>query len=102
MWNCRVQLGGQRRQHLARHGVHSKFWLRWRLGKLAGSVPCHLVGRIAKERTVRRVGRWEISHNGDMATTSAASREEDVRRGRQLEYFTIGYNSLEGVASIVA
>jgi divalent metal cation (Fe/Co/Zn/Cd) transporter len=31
-----------------------------------------------------------------------ANRGEYVRRGRQLEYFTIGYNSLEGVTSIVA
>ena len=31
-----------------------------------------------------------------------ASREEYLRRGRRLEYFTIGYNSLEGVCSIVA
>ena len=37
-----------------------------------------------------------------MAATGAASREEDVSRGRRLEYFTIGYNSLEGVTSIVA
>lgn len=31
-----------------------------------------------------------------------ASREEYLRRGRRLEYFTIVYNSLEGVCSIVA
>jgi divalent metal cation (Fe/Co/Zn/Cd) transporter len=31
-----------------------------------------------------------------------ANRGDYVRRGRQLEYFTIGYNSLEGVTSIVA
>ncbi len=30
------------------------------------------------------------------------SRAELVRRGRRLEYFTIGYNSLEGLVSIVA
>ncbi len=30
------------------------------------------------------------------------SRPELVRRGRRLEYFTIGYNSLEGLLSIVA
>src|SRR5207244_7202996 len=29
-------------------------------------------------------------------------REELVRRGEKLEYFTIGYNSLEGLVSIVA
>jgi hypothetical protein len=66
------------------------------------SAPYHLVGCIAKDGTVRRIGRSEISHNGDVATTSAATRDEYVRRGRQLEYFTIGYNSLEGVTSIVA
>jgi divalent metal cation (Fe/Co/Zn/Cd) transporter len=37
-----------------------------------------------------------------VATPSVTKREEYVRRGRQLEYFTIGYNSLEGVTSIVA
>jgi len=31
-----------------------------------------------------------------------ANRGEYARRGRRLEYFTIGYNSLEGVTSIVA
>lgn len=31
-----------------------------------------------------------------------ASREEYLRRGRRLEYFTIAYNSLEGVCSIIA
>jgi divalent metal cation (Fe/Co/Zn/Cd) transporter len=30
------------------------------------------------------------------------TRHDLVRRGRQLEYFTIGYNSLEGLVSIVA
>src|SRR5947208_16785808 len=30
------------------------------------------------------------------------TRPELVRRGQQLEYFTIGYNSLEGLVSIVA
>ena len=41
-------------------------------------------------------------HNGDVAATNATNREEYVRRGRRLEYFTIGYNSLEGVISIAA
>ncbi len=31
-----------------------------------------------------------------------ASREEYLRRGRRLEYFTIAYNSVEGVCSLVA
>jgi len=30
------------------------------------------------------------------------TRPELVRRGQRLEYFTIGYNSLEGLVSIVA
>jgi hypothetical protein len=37
-----------------------------------------------------------------VAATGAASREEDVSHDRRLEYLTIGYNSLEGVISIVA
>ena len=41
-----------------------------------------------------------VPHNGDVAATSATNREEYLRRGRRLEYFTIGYNSLEGVISI--
>ena len=57
---------------------------------------------LAKQQTVRQRRRFEISHNGGVAATSAANREEYVNRGRRLEYFTIGYNSLEGVTSIVA
>jgi divalent metal cation (Fe/Co/Zn/Cd) transporter len=37
-----------------------------------------------------------------MATTTTPNRIALVRRGQQLEYFTIGYNSLEGLVSIVA
>jgi divalent metal cation (Fe/Co/Zn/Cd) transporter len=37
-----------------------------------------------------------------MATTIPLNRRELVRRGQRLEYFTIAYNSLEGLASIVA
>ena len=33
---------------------------------------------------------------------ATASREDYLRRGRRLEYFTVAYNSLEGVCSIVA
>jgi divalent metal cation (Fe/Co/Zn/Cd) transporter len=33
---------------------------------------------------------------------AAAERADLVRRGRRLEYFTVGYNSLEGLVSIVA
>ena len=35
-------------------------------------------------------------------SVETASREEYLRRGRRLEYFTIAYNSLEGVCSFVA
>ena len=37
-----------------------------------------------------------------MATTTTPNRSALVRRGQRLEYFTIGYNSLEGLVSIVA
>ena len=81
---------------------HSQFWLHWRLGNLQAVRRGSVVRCMPQQQTVRRRRWFEISHNGDVATTSAASREEYVRRGRQLEYFTIGYNSLEGVTSIVA
>ncbi len=35
-------------------------------------------------------------------STMAADRTQLVRQGRLLEYFTVGYNSLEGLISIVA
>jgi divalent metal cation (Fe/Co/Zn/Cd) transporter len=37
-----------------------------------------------------------------MSQKPAGNREEQVKRGRRLEYFTIIYNSLEGLISIVA
>jgi divalent metal cation (Fe/Co/Zn/Cd) transporter len=37
-----------------------------------------------------------------VATTLPPSRRELIRRGQRLEYFTIAYNSLEGLVSIVA
>jgi divalent metal cation (Fe/Co/Zn/Cd) transporter len=37
-----------------------------------------------------------------MATASTQNRQDLVRRGQRLEYFTIGYNSLEGLTSTVA
>ena len=37
-----------------------------------------------------------------MATANTQDRQGLVRRGRQLEYFTIAYNSAEGLVSIVA
>jgi divalent metal cation (Fe/Co/Zn/Cd) transporter len=44
----------------------------------------------------------EISDNGDVAPTNTENREQYVRCGQRLEYFTIVYNSLEGAASIAA
>ena len=40
--------------------------------------------------------------NGSVEATIPQNRSALVRRGRQLEYFGIGYNSLEGLFSIVA
>ena len=37
-----------------------------------------------------------------MATASTQNRQDLVRRGQRLEYFTIAYNSVEGLVSIVA
>jgi divalent metal cation (Fe/Co/Zn/Cd) transporter len=37
-----------------------------------------------------------------MATTTTPNRSALVRRGQRLEYFTIAYNSLEGLVSIIA
>ncbi len=37
-----------------------------------------------------------------MATSSVIDRVAAARRGRRLEYFTIGWNSLEGIVAIVA
>ena len=34
--------------------------------------------------------------------TSETNRSELVKRGRYLEYFTIGYNSLEGLIAVAA
>ena len=47
--------------------------------------------------------RWcPTPDNGVVPTTTPPSRTQLVRRGQRLEYFTIGYNSLEGLVSIVA
>ena len=37
-----------------------------------------------------------------METANIENRQHLVRRGQRLEYFTIAYNSLEGLVSIVA
>ena len=43
-----------------------------------------------------------LPDNGVVATTIPPNRTQLVRRGQRLEYFTIAYNSLEGLVSIVA
>ena len=35
-------------------------------------------------------------------TSTTPNRRDLVRRGERLEYFTIGYNSLEGLVSVPA
>jgi len=40
--------------------------------------------------------------NQPVIQISSAQRPEFIRRGRYLEYFTIGYNSLEGLIAVVA
>jgi divalent metal cation (Fe/Co/Zn/Cd) transporter len=37
-----------------------------------------------------------------MVNLTSADRSQLIRRGRVLEYFTVGYNSLEGLISIIA
>jgi hypothetical protein len=37
-----------------------------------------------------------------MATASTQHRQQLVRRGQRLEYFTIGYNSIKGFVFLVA
>ena len=40
-------------------------------------------------------------HTGPMAV-SAINRSQHIQRGRALEYFTVVYNTLEGLVSIIA
>lgn len=40
--------------------------------------------------------------NEQVVQPGGAGRAKLVRRGRHLEYFTIGWNSLEGLAAIIA
>lgn len=40
--------------------------------------------------------------NAQIVQIGAGDRASLVRRGRRLEYFTIGYNSLEGLIAVVA
>jgi divalent metal cation (Fe/Co/Zn/Cd) transporter len=40
--------------------------------------------------------------NGKVSATHSANRMRSVMRGQRLEYFTIGYNTLEGVVSLAA
>ena len=53
--------------------------------------------------------RWRVlallvrsGDNGNVATATTPNRQDLVRRGQRLEYFTIAYNSVEGLVSIVA
>ena len=61
-----------------------------------------LVWRIANRSAFCRVVCAEIPHNGDVAATGTPIRQAYVIRGQRLEYVSIAYNSLEGLASIVA
>ena len=101
MRNCRARFGAQRRRRLARRGVAFEVLVAVTIGETCRQCAGVIVARcLAKQRTVRRRRWFEISHNGDVAATGSANPEDYVRRGRQLEYFTIGYNSLEGLTSI--
>ena len=74
----------------------------WRSQKFASSLLCHLVRCIAKQSAVRQVGARRSRIMEDMAPTGTRIRQAYVTRGQRLEYFTIAYNSLEGLTSIVA
>src|ERR1700691_2378154 len=102
-WNCHAPIGSTTKTTRGDAAVcfqNSGCVSDW--VSLPAVCPCHLVGCAAMQRTRSPAGETAVPHNGDVAATSATNREEHVRRGRRLEYFTIGYNSLEGVISIVA
>ena len=84
-----------------RRGVHAKFGLLWRLGERTASASCQRcsVYRKAADRSPTPAFRSRI-----METWRRPVRQivKSTCRGRQLEYFTIGYNSLESVTSVVA
>ena len=46
--------------------------------------------------------RVDVSGRDNESVSTIQNRRDVVRRGQRLEYFTIGYNSLEGLVSIVA
>jgi divalent metal cation (Fe/Co/Zn/Cd) transporter len=46
--------------------------------------------------------RTPQADNESVAVVDQLNRRELVRRGERLEYFTIGYNSLEGLVSLIA
>jgi divalent metal cation (Fe/Co/Zn/Cd) transporter len=50
---------------------------------------------------VQRAATITLPHTELMAVM-AINRSQLVQRGRSLEYFTVAYNSLEGLVSIVA
>lgn len=45
---------------------------------------------------------WTIGDNGSVVADSLPIRQHLVRRGQQLEIFTVAYNGAEGLASIIA
>ena len=102
MWDCRVQSIRNGSGLWRNVAAPSELWFSCRSGtcRLSGAPPWF--GASQKFQTVRGIERLEISDNGDVATTSTANREQYVRRGQRLEYFTIAYNGVEGAASIVA
>ena len=102
MWNCRARSGCNGGSLWRDVASPSELWFSWRFGTcwLCGAPPWFGVSQ--KLRTVRGVERLEISDNGDVAPINTENREQYVRCGQRLEYFTIGYNSLEGAASIAA
>src|ERR1035438_3621140 len=74
---------------------YSKFWLRWRLGELAGSVSCHRcsVYRKAADRSQTVGGlRTRIMETGPGPVWQIVKSTR--AESSLLEYFTIGYNSL--------
>ena len=61
-------------------------------------------GKVVIAAALRRVSfrpKPPMSHTEPVAV-SAINRSQLVMRGRTLEYFTVGYNTLEGLVSIIA
>ena len=54
------------------------------------------------QSTLHPSSRVDVSGPDNESVPTIQNRRDLVRRGQRLEYFTIGYNSLEGLVSIVA